>query len=497
MPSLALYRAADLRRIETAAADQPLMQRAGRAAADLAQELCGDRSGSIVVFAGPGNNGGDAFEAARLLRQRFFEVRVIFIGKPDALPKDAAAAYRRFVDEGGSTQPAPDAGERCALVVDGLFGIGLAREIGGPYAELIDRANGLAQMHRCPLLALDCPTGLDADTGKTQRTVIRASHTITFIAAKPGLYTNDGPDCCGEISVAALDLDTANIAPAPGRTIARELFSAQLKPRALNSHKGRYGDAGIVGGAPGMVGAALLAGRAALKLGSGRVYVGLIDYRALAVDPVQPELMLRKSAELFKLKPTALACGPGLGQVAAARDALASACALALPLVLDADALNLVAADGALQAMLASRSAPTLLTPHPAEAARLAASDVASVQADRVAVALELAARFKAFVALKGCGTIVATPAGEWFLNTSGNPGLATAGSGDVLTGFITALLAQGWPPCEALLAAVYLHGLAADRLVARGVGPVGLAAGELIDSARSVFNDWLSLNGF
>jgi hydroxyethylthiazole kinase-like uncharacterized protein yjeF len=172
---------------------------------------------------------------------------------------------------------------------------------------------------------------------------------------------------------------------------------------------------------------------------------------------------------------------------------LENACQLELPLVLDADALNLVAEEGELHVALATRSAPTLLTPHPAEAARLLDCDVATVQADRITAALELATRYTALVALKGCGTVVASPEGAWFINTNGNPGLATAGSGDVLTGFVTALLAQGWPPLDALLAAVHLHGSAADRLADEGCGPLGLSAGELIDSARYVLNRWIS----
>ena len=224
-----------------------------------------------------------------------------------------------------------------------------------------------------------------------------------------------------------------------------------------------------------MVGAALLAARAALRLGSGRVYVGLIDKHAPALDAQQLELMLRTPEKLIGSGLTALACGPGMGTSHEARVLLEKACALDLPLVLDADALNLVAAEGELHVALATRNpsvAPTVLTPHPAEAARLLDCDVAVVQADRIGAALELSTRFNALVALKGCGTVVASPEDAWFINTSGNPGLATAGSGDVLTGMITALLAQGWPALEALLAAVHLHGCAADCLVAQGSGP-------------------------
>ena len=241
-----------------------------------------------------------------------------------------------------------------------------------------------------------------------------------------------------------------------------------------------------------MVGAALLAARAALRLGSGRIYVGLLDGHAPAVDPQQPELMLRSPEALFTTALTALACGPGMGTRPADGKLLKTACEMEIPLLLDADALNLLATDRGLQSALHSRRAAVLLTPHPAEAARLLDSDVAAIQSDRVLAALEMAARFKALVALKGCGTIVASPDGQWRINTNGNPGLATAGSGDVLTGIITALLAQGWPAREALLAGVHLHGLAADRLVNQGSGPIGLTAGECIDSARHCFNEWV-----
>lgn len=493
MSSIPLYRATELRHIEATATDQPLMQRAGRAAADLATAICRDRGAAILILVGPGNNGGDAFEAARLLRERFFDTSVVFVGQTNKLPTDAAESYRRFTAAGGTTVPAiPDA-QRWSLIIDGLFGIGLKRAIGAPYADFIGRANALATRDGCSLLALDCPSGLDADTGRLFGATIRASHTITFIGAKPGLFTADGPDHCGLVSIAGLDLDPKTLFETSGQTVGLDLFGEQLKPRPRNSHKGNHGNAGILGGARTMVGAALLAARAALRLGSGRVYVGLLDKHAPALDMVHPELMLRTPAKLLSTELTALACGPGMGTSDEAHSLLEGACRLDVPLVLDADALNLVAADVDLHVALATRAAPTLLTPHPAEAARLLGVDVATIQADRPATALELATRFNALISLKGCGTVIASPDGVWFINTSGNPGLATAGSGDVLTGIITALLAQGWPPLEALLAAVHLHGTAADRLVAQGCGPVGLTAGELIDSARYSLNQWIS----
>ncbi len=492
MCSIPLFQAAELRRIEASASDQPLMQRAGRAAADQATAILQDRGAAILILAGPGNNGGDAFEAARLLRDRFFETHVVFIGYAEDLPVDAANAYQRYKNAGGTTIAAIPDDQRWSLIIDGLFGIGLKREITGAYADLIGEANALVTRDGCPLLALDCPSGLDADTGKRHGATIRASHTITFIGAKPGLFTADGPDQCGEISVAQLELDPEKILETPGRTIDRKLFSDRLRPRSRNSHKGNHGNAGILGGAQSMVGAALLAARAALRLGSGRVYVGLLDNQAPAIDMMQPELMLRRPEKLLATDLTVLTCGPGMGTSHEAYVLLEEACQLNLPLVLDADALNLVAKEGELHVALATRSAPTLLTPHPAEAARLLDCDVAAIQADRLAAALELATHYNAFVVLKGCGSVVASASGTWFINTSGNSGLATAGSGDVLTGIVTALLAQGWPAREALLAAVHLHGTAADRLVAQGCGPVGLTAGELIDSARYNLNQWI-----
>lgn len=487
-----LYRSDALRSIEMLASGQPLMQRAGLAAADLATSLCRLQGAAVLIVAGPGNNGGDAFVAARHLRERRFAVSLVFAGEVGRLPPDAAAACKRFLDDGGTLLDSIPAGQRWAMIIDGLFGIGLQRPIAGRYGELVLAANTLAARDRCPLLALDCPSGLDADTGKLWGTTIRASHTISFIAGKPGLLTGDGPDHCGAISVASLDLDTERLVKATARTVAVDLLRDHLRPRARNSHKGSNGAAGILGGAASMVGAAFLAGRAALRLGSGRVYLGLIDRQAPVIDPLQPELMLRQPEALLAAPLTALACGPGMGGSDEAREWLRRACALPLPLLLDADALNLLAATPELRQALLARAAPTLLSPHPTEAARLLDCDTATVQADRPRAAGEVAARYRALTVLKGCGSIVAAPDGEWFVNGSGNPGLATAGTGDVLSGFIVALLAQGWPALEAMLAAVHLHGVAADERVAAGCGPVGLAAGEIIDSARSVFNRWI-----
>ncbi|MCC6659136.1 MAG: NAD(P)H-hydrate dehydratase [Rhodocyclaceae bacterium] len=485
-----IYSVAALREIEARhAGESPsLMERAGAAATRaLLAHSRGARLAPLIVC-GPGNNGGDGFVVARILRSRGINPSVVFAGDEARLPADAReafASFRSFGGEVGNEIPR----KPFSVAVDALFGVGLQRPVEGRPAELIAQLNGLD----CPRLALDVPSGLCADTGRVLGCAVKADATATFIALKPGLLTLDGPDHSGEVSVHDLDLAPESLPAAEGRVITTELFRAALQPRPKNSHKGMMGGVGILGGAPGMTGAALLAGRAALKLGAGRVYVGLLDNAALAIDTDQPELMLRTPAEVLGSGfATVLAAGPGLGQGGAALDLLKQSLAAELPLVLDADALNLLAAHPVLAAQAARRAAPTLLTPHPLEAARLLGCDIADVRADRLGAARALAAKLKVLVVLKGCGSVIAGPDGRWFINTSGNPGMASAGMGDVLAGIAAALLAQGWAAEAALLCAVHLHGVAADRLVGQGIGPIGLTADETIDAARRVFNAWI-----
>lgn len=473
-----------LRGIEAAQADAepPLMERAGTAATAVAQEMLDGSRLPALVLAGPGNNGGDAFVVARRLRESDHAVVLIFAGDPAHLPADARRAHDHWLAAGGTCSSELPAGP-WGLIIDGLFGVGLARPIEGRYADWIDQANAGG----CPILALDVPSGLNAETGCVTGPAIRATRTATFIALKPGLLTGDGPDHCGDVKVCDLDL------PVPqdgGQRISTVLFRRCLQPRRHNSHKGSFGSVAILGGAAGMAGAALLAGRAALALGAGRVYLGMLE--RLPVDLGQPELMLRAPDDALAAA-TTIAIGPGLGQSMKAGEWLTRTLESSLPLVLDADALNLLAEVTLLQRMLAVRPAPTFLTPHPAEAARLLGTRTEDIQSNRLSAARELARRFKAHVALKGCGTIVVAPDGRWFINTTGNPGLATAGSGDVLTGMLAALLAQHWTPLEALLGAVHLHGAAADACTANGHGPIGLTASELIAPARNILNGWIA----
>jgi len=458
-----IYLTEQIRRIEREAGEAvpPLMERAGAAAAGLAGEIASDRNKDVLVLAGPGNNGGDARVVAARLQEQFFRVTVA--ASPEELPDKA-----------------------WGLVVDGLFGIGLARDVEGPYARLVDYAN----RQRCPVLALDVPSGLQSDTGRVLGRAVRATHTITFIGLKPGLLTLDGPDHAGEITVADLGLRPK---ASPAAWVASPaLFKEALKRRPRNFHKGQAGSLGILGGASGMTGAALLAGRAALKLGAGRVYVGLLNETPMGVDPVNPELMLRHVDDALGLDLDALVVGPGLGEGERGETVVGAALASDIPCVLDADALNLISENPDFRKACAHRTAETLVTPHPAEAARLLGSSVAAVQADRVKAARMISENLNAHVVLKGNGSIVAARDGHWFVNTTGNPGMASAGMGDVLAGLLGALLAQRYSGESALVLGTHLHGAAADELVRSGTGPVGLTAGEVTDAARRLWNAWL-----
>jgi hydroxyethylthiazole kinase-like uncharacterized protein yjeF len=471
-----------------------LMQRAGLAAAEAARRMLGDTAKSVLVLAGPGNNGGDAFEAACHLKSWFFRVTVFFAGDADKLPADARRAHAKWIAHGGASVALWPTG-KFDLVIDGLFGIGLKRAPAGIYAEVITAAN----QSSAPILALDLPSGIDADTGavaggerEQQGVAIRAMRTLTFIALKPGLLTLDGADHAGQIELAALAIDPDTLGMSAGHTIGTDLFALYLRPRLNNAHKGDMGSVAVVGGASGMAGAALLAGRAALLLGAGKVFCGLLDGGAMAVDPAQPELMLRAAAEVLQDGfSDSIVMGPGLGKSAQAVGLVEQALASPLPLVLDADALNLIAADPALAQKLTARGKTTVITPHPGEAARLLGLTTAQIQADRIASALALARRFQLPALLKGAGSVIALPDGRWFINTGGNPGMASGGMGDVLSGMLGTLLAQGWDGEAALLAGVHLHASAADLCVTDGIGPAGLTASEVSLAARTLFNRW------
>ncbi len=274
---------------------------------------------------------------------------------------------------------------------------------------------------------------------------------------------------------------------ANGQLIGNAILNA-LPPRPRDSNKGGFGSAGILGGAPGMTGAVFLAARAALHLGAGKVYAASLS-KGLVVDIMQPEIMLLDPAQLLDTALTVLAVGPGLGRSEQANQLLKTALQSPAILVLDADALNLLAGSPSLKKLAQNRTRPTLLTPHPGEAARLLGCDIQTIQRDRPAAALQLVEKYRAWVVLKGAGSICAAPDKAWRINATGNPGLSSAGMGDVLTGMVAALLAQGVAPFAALQLAVYLHGAAAGSLLQQGMGPVGLTASEVPLEARRLLN--------
>jgi hydroxyethylthiazole kinase-like uncharacterized protein yjeF len=467
MSGIGLYSVEQLRRHEAqAAASLPprtLMQRAGRAAANfIAQRY--PQAQRVLILCGPGNNGGDGYELALQLQQAGREVRCVAVAPPGAA--DARSARAAWDSAGTTLHDLPNDGD-CDLAVDALFGIGLTRPLAGRFLAATE------WLQRQVVLALDVPSGLDADTGAWVGRVAGAAAdaTLTFLGAKPGLFTLAGCDAAGAVVVA--DLEVALGAPA-GWLNGPEQFAAVTAARRRDSHKGSYGNVAVVGGGTGMIGAALLAARAALRLGAGRVYVDCIGAPDLQLDPLQPELMFRPQRAMPEADAWVIGCG--LGRDDAARAALRSALQQRGALVIDADALNLLAQDRALQDGLAATTGPKVLTPHPREAARLLGCDIGTVQADRVAAARRLAQRFDALTLLKGAGSVIALPEGAYWINPTGGPALATAGTGDVLAGMIGALLAQHYAPLQAVLAAVWLHGASATRFGA----DVGLSASDV-----------------
>ncbi|MFC0348344.1 NAD(P)H-hydrate epimerase [Undibacterium danionis] len=565
----ALYQIAQIRDIEkqakaslaignpTARLPDSLMITAGKAAAQLAWRILDAASKKdvkkIMILAGPGDNGGDAFEVAHQLAEMaqlspedtHYEIHVLICGEPNAYSNDAKKSllaaqtnsiHWHTIDPLQQAQLQRDKlpqlnFSQFDLIVDGLFGIGLSRPITGIVAELIIQIN---HSKACPVLALDVPSGLNADTGQVIATIattaedavaVIASHTISFIANKPGLHTASGKDYAGIVVVDDLNIDNGYY-PVPYAYLSNPSQLSTLIPaRKQNSHKGSYGDVLIVGGSTGMQGAAILAGRAALYTGAGRVYLDLIEPSS-SVDYSHPEIM-HSSIEEHDLSNAHVVIGPGLGHSPNALNRLRHALIHAPALVIDADALNLIAIHTDLQALCRNRSNlswRTIITPHPLEAARLLNCDTGKIQADRCLAAQTLANQFRCTVILKGSGSIIAaeimgnsaeankalaktdnhpndgesrstqprSDKTQICINPSGNPALATAGTGDVLAGICGTMLGQGLSAFNAACLATYIHGLAADDCVRENFGPIGMNASELIPAVRKVLNQMI-----
>ncbi|MCK9488695.1 MAG: NAD(P)H-hydrate dehydratase [Xanthomonadales bacterium] len=500
-----LLTAAQVRQLETGLADrhgltpETLMQRAGQALHDELRRHWPDAR-RVLVLAGAGNNGGDGYVLARLLRAEACQVTVVALAPAGAEPAASQArAWREaggeIVDwsESGGALPAAD------VIVDALFGIGLARPLEGVAAALIQACNQAG----APVLAVDVASGLDADTGAVATVAVHAQRTLCLLARKRGLYTGQAADHVGSIGFDDLactgliagfvDQLEANV-PAPSLLAAAEL-AHWLPARRRSAHKGDHGHVLIIGGDIGMGGAVRIAGTAALRAGAGWCSVATRQEHAGVLAPDRPELMVHGIEDGEALagliaRASVIALGPGLGRGDWSRRlldrCLSQASADGKPLLLDADALNLLA-DGAIDTSTENwRPGTAVLTPHPGEAARLLGVTVAAIEADRYAAVRELARRYRCVAVLKGAGTLV-DDGRQCRVCAHGNPGMASAGMGDALSGIIAALLGQGLAPFDAASAGVLAHALAGDH--AAGAGERGLLAADLIDCLRHVVN--------
>ncbi len=496
-----LFNSAASRQIEQAAlagaAPHGLMAAAGLGIARLALAIA-PQARRVWVAAGPGNNGGDGLVAARHLHQQGLDVRVSLLGDAGRLPADALDALHQAWQAGvritpglasaapGSGLDAPGDGRPGDLAIDALLGLGASRPPSGALADAVRRLNA----GRAAVLAVDLPTGLCADTGRCLGDIaVRARHTLALLTLKPGLFTAQGRDHAGRVwldrlGVASKPSAMPGTPAATAHLIGPETLRTLLPGRTHAQHKGRFGDVLVLGGAPGMAGAGWLAARAALTAGAGRVYLARLDGDA-SPDPTRPELMARSMAAALQagfLAHCTVVCGCGGGD--AVRAVLPAVLAHAARLVLDADGLNAVAADPLLLAALRARAAngqPSVLTPHPLEAARLLAGNVAAVQADRLGSAQTLADQLQTVLVLKGSGSVITAPGRSPAINPTGNARLGTAGSGDVLAGWLGGWWAQAGSDVgfEAACASVWLHGRAAER----GDGRLPLRAADLVEA--------------
>lgn len=476
-------RALDARLIAAGTPGFELMQRAAHAAWRALRRRWPE-AGEVTVLAGRGNNAGDGYLLAALAARAGWQVRVLAVGEPQALAGDAALA-RDEAEAAGVPIIAWHAEEPLrGVLVDALLGTGLSGPVRAPYEAAIYQINDSG----LPVLAVDIPSGLSADTGQVLGAAVVATMTVTFIGLKLGLFTGQAPDHVGPLVFDDLKAGPEVVAAHP--VLARRLAPGglpSLLPRPRTAHKGRYGQVLVVGGERGTGGAALLSAESALRSGAGMVSLATRGEHLAAALARVPELMSVAVESTATLRPLVeradvLVVGPGLGQGPWGRALLSVASAAALPQVWDADALNLLAA-GAVQL-----PPDCVITPHPGEAARLLGVEVGQVQADRPAAALALARRYGTVVVLKGAGSLVASPDGRLALCDRGHPAMATAGLGDVLAGLVGALLAQHLSPFEAAALATWLHAAAGER---QGLKGRGLAASDLIPTIRQLIEEY------
>jgi hydroxyethylthiazole kinase-like uncharacterized protein yjeF len=478
---LTIHSVAQVREMDRYAIEQlgvpglTLMTRAGEAAL-AALQVAWPMAEKVLIVCGNGNNAGDGYVLARMARAVHLEVTVLATDNPAGLKGDALTAYLAFTTAGGrANQWTADASLAADVIVDALFGTGLSRDLDEAWCKRIAAVNGAG----VPILSIDVPSGLDAQTGKIRGAAIRADRTIVLGGLKIGLYQGAGQDCAGTVVFDDLSLpkEVADRVGHVAERIDTPLLRAALPARRRAANKGDYGHVLVLAGGLGMAGAARLAGEACLRSGAGRVTVATRAANVAAINAGRPELMtcaVEVGEDLVPLfeQVDLIAIGPGLGQDAWAQSLFAAAMGAGKPLVVDADALNLVATSGVFRE-------DWILTPHPGEAARLLGTTTAIIQADRVAAARNLADRYGGIAVLKGAGTLVYRSGAVPQVCDYGNPGMATAGMGDVLTGIIAGMVAQTPDLWTAARAGVLVHAMAGDAAARRGER--GLLAGDLI----------------
>jgi NAD(P)H-hydrate epimerase len=457
-----------------------LMQRAAAAALVCLRQHW-PQARRVAVYCGPGNNGGDGFLLAALAREAGLHAEVIALG--ESRGDDAIRARREFEHGGGTVQAWNDAAELppVDVHVDALYGTGLQRALAPEAAALVRRIHATG----APVLALDVPSGVNADTGDVPGEAIQASVTVTFIAPKRGLYTGLAPGYVGMVQLESLGLPETLWQNAQANAGLMQPWTLPARPR--QSHKGNNGHVLAIGGDHGTAGAIRLCAEAALRGGAGLVSVATRGEHLIALNSARPELMAHEvngpqALEALLPRASVLAVGPGLGQGAWGHALWLTALDAELPLVLDADGLNLLAQEPR------EFSRPVVITPHPGEAARLLGCDTKAIAGDRYAAVRELATRYRVVAVLKGAGSLVADPDGRVAVCPWGNPGMASGGMGDLLTGIVAALLAQGCDAWQAATLGVALHARAGD-LAARHGGERGLIATDLLEPLRRLLN--------
>lgn len=505
--------AAEMKALDTATIEEygipglVLMENAGRQVVEVIRQVLGPeiRDKVITIFIGKGNNGGDGLVVARHLLNMGAEVKVLALANLDEITGAAAInlqIWRKMgqkiysIHHGDGINIVRLVLMNTDLIVDAIYGTGFKGKIGDKVGRIIEVLNGSGK----PIVAVDIPSGLEADTGRVSGPCIQADHTVTFGLPKLGLILEEGANCTGSLHVADISIPAVLVEQtAPRRYLTTAgLVKEWLPFRPTGAHKGNFGRVLVVAGSKGMTGAACLAGEAALRAGAGLVTVAVPEtlydivetklteaMKASLPDTGRGTLSSDASQSILALaeKADVLAMGPGLStddEVVKVVRALLPV--VRIPCVLDADAINAIAGDGEI---LRKAQAPVVITPHPGEMARLIGSTIREVQEQRMAVTGKVATTWKVVTLLKGARTVIASPDGTVYINPTGNPGMASGGSGDVLTGVVAALMAQELEPVKAAAAGAYIHGLAGD-LAARDKGMMGMVAGDILAALPS-----------